>query len=194
MKQCWNDVMGQCQIRQHWWDRQRRGIQQRRQNQQQGLTIGLGDGQSMTRHNTLLAWMAARIGSGNVHWQIRQQCASTIRQDMGWCSAGILTWTMDSPRHVDTSSGSVAVGRRDNWLDWVAGYGRNSSCEQLWQFSKRPNWPERGSCLERQLCCIIPCNRLYIGCSMQCSGSHGRWRGADVARLIILLAFVFLLP
>ena len=65
--------------------------------------------------------MAARIGSGNVHGQIRQQYASMIRQDMGRCSAGILTWTMDSPRHADTSSGSVGGGRRDSWLvGWQA--------------------------------------------------------------------------
>jgi hypothetical protein len=156
--------MRQCRIRQHWWDRQRRGIRQ------QGLTIGLGDGQSMTGHNTLLAWMAARIGSGNVHGQIRQQCASTIRQDMGWCSAGILTWTMDSPRHADTFSGSVGVGRRDSWLVGWQAMEKAAVAGSYQQFSRRPNWPERGPWLERQLCCIIPRNRLYIGCSMQCSG------------------------
>ena len=124
----------------------------------------------MNGRNTLLAWMAARIDSGNVHGQIRQQCASTIRQDMGWCSARILTWTMDSPRHAGTSSGSMGVGRRDNRLVGWQAMGETAVASSYWQFSRRPNWPEHGSSLERQLCCIIPCNRLYIGCSMQCSG------------------------
>jgi len=124
----------------------------------------------MTGRNTLLAWMTAHIGSGNMHGQIQQQCASTIRQDMGWCSAGILTWTMDSPRHADTYSGSVGVGRRDSWLVGWQAMEEVAIAISYRQFSRRPNWREHGPCLKRQFCCIIPCNRLYIGCSMQCSG------------------------
>jgi hypothetical protein len=46
---------------------------------------------------------------------------------------------MDSPRHAYTYSGSVEVGRRDNWLVGWQAMEEAAIAGSYWQFFKRPN-------------------------------------------------------
>jgi len=46
---------------------------------------------------------------------------------------------MDSPRHADTSSGSVGGGRRDSWLVGWQAMEETAVAGSYRQFFKRPN-------------------------------------------------------
>jgi len=120
-----------------------------------------------------MAWMATCISSDSVyrHWRIRQQCMSSNSTALTYWRNRLMrlwTWTMNSLRHANTYSGSVGVGKRDNWLvGWQNSWlGKKQQLGQFFGSYQQEKLAKHGSCLRGQFCCNLPCyfpcNRLYI--------------------------------